>query len=73
MSNNLQTLVPILDGLNYRHWAELMKAYLQQQDIWIIVDLPNGIEEPTLVSDAGVKSLNGIAYRPRPWAAFTCA
>ena len=38
-SNSLTTLVPILDGTNYRRWAELMKAYLQQQGSWIMVDL----------------------------------
>lgn len=51
MSNSLQNLVPILDGSNYRHCAELMKAYLQQQGVWIIVDLPAGIEEPSLAED----------------------
>ena len=48
MSNALQTLVPVLDGSNYRRWAELMQAYLQQQEVWIIVDPPAGITEPTL-------------------------
>ena len=47
MSNNLTQLVPVLDGTNYCHWAELMKAYLQQQGVWIIVELPAGITEPS--------------------------
>ena len=38
-SNSLTTLVPVLDGTNYRRWAELMKAYLQQQGSWIMIDL----------------------------------
>ena len=51
MSNALQTLVPVLDGSNYRCWAELMQAYLQQQEVWIIVDPPAGVAAPTLAQD----------------------
>lgn len=51
MSNALQTLVPVLDGSNYRRWAELMKAYLQQQEVWIVVEIPTGITAPTLAAD----------------------
>ncbi|CDO77987.1 hypothetical protein BN946_scf184472.g1, partial [Trametes cinnabarina] len=51
MSNSLQNLVPILDGSNYQRWAELMKAYLQQQEVWFVVDLPAGITAPTLAED----------------------
>ena len=50
-SNSLTTLVPVLDGTNYRRWAELMKAYLQQQGVWIIVELPAGITEPSLAAN----------------------
>ncbi|KAL7283853.1 hypothetical protein ACG7TL_003293 [Trametes sanguinea] len=51
MSNSLQQLVPVLDGSNYARWAELMKAYLQQQEVWYIVELPAGITAPTLQED----------------------
>ncbi|KAL7284806.1 hypothetical protein ACG7TL_002116 [Trametes sanguinea] len=51
MSNALQQLVPVLDGSNYTRWAELMKAYLQQQEVWYIVELPDGITAPTLAED----------------------
>ena len=47
-SNSLTTLVPVLDGTNYRRWAELMKAYLQQQGSWIMIDLFGGANPPTL-------------------------
>ena len=51
-SNSLTTLVPVLDGTNYRRWAELMKAYLQQQGSWIMVDLlGDSITAPTLAED----------------------
>ncbi|CDO73979.1 hypothetical protein BN946_scf185043.g28 [Trametes cinnabarina] len=51
MSNSLQNLIPILDGSNYQRWAELMKAYLQQQEVWFVVNLPAGITAPTLAED----------------------
>ena len=52
-SNSLTTLVPVLDGTNYRRWAELMKAYLQQQGSWIMVDLLGDmITAPTLAADS---------------------
>ncbi|KAL7284847.1 hypothetical protein ACG7TL_002160 [Trametes sanguinea] len=51
MSNSLQQLVPVLDGSNYARWAELMKAYLQQQEVWYVVELPAGITAPTLQED----------------------
>ena len=51
MSNSLQNLVPVLDGANYRRWADLMKAYLQSQGVWILIELPDGFTEPTQASD----------------------
>ena len=51
MSNSLQTLVPILDGSNYRRWAELMKVYLQSMGSWIIIDRPAGLEPPVPATD----------------------
>ena len=51
MSNNLQNIVPVLDGSNYHRWAELMKVYLQQQGVWLIIDLPEGITEPSLAAN----------------------
>ena len=51
MSNSLTQLVPLLDGSNYPRWAELMQAYLQQQEVWIIVDPPAGVAAPTLAQD----------------------
>ncbi|TFY53776.1 hypothetical protein EVJ58_g9259 [Rhodofomes roseus] len=37
-SNTLFTAVPILDGSNYRAWAESMSAFLMAQEVWIIVN-----------------------------------
>ena len=51
MSNSLQTLVPVLDGSNYRRWAELMKAYLQSMGLWIIIECPTGLAPPTPATD----------------------
>ena len=51
MSNSLQTLVPVLDGSNYRRWAELMKAYLQSMGSWIIIERPTGLEPPVPATD----------------------
>ena len=51
MSNSLQNLVPVLDGANYRRWADLMKAYLQSQGVWILIELPDGFTEPTQATD----------------------
>ena len=47
-SNNLTNLVLVLDGTNYRQWAELMKAYLQQQGTWIMISTIAGIDPLTL-------------------------
>ena len=51
MSNSLQTLVPVLDGSNYRRWAELMKAYLQSMGSWIIIERPTGLAPPVPATD----------------------
>ena len=64
MSNNLTQLVPVLDGTNYRCWAELMKAYLQQQGVWIIVNLPAGITKPSPANDRSNRSSHGMAPVP---------
>ena len=46
MSNALTTLVPLLDGTNYREWSKAMQAYLMSMDLW---EYANGDEsEPTL-------------------------
>ena len=46
MSNALTTLVPILDGTNYREWSKAMQAYLMSMDLW---EFANGDEsEPTI-------------------------
>jgi Domain of unknown function (DUF4219)/gag-polypeptide of LTR copia-type len=41
MSNTLITLVPILDGTNYRNWKRSMEAYLKSQDLW---NVTTGVE-----------------------------
>lgn len=55
MSNAIQTLMPILNGLNYL-WAEPMQVYLQSQEAWIVVDPPAGLKEPMLTSSDHVAS-----------------
>ena len=49
MSNSLTQLVPVLDGSNYPQWVDLMKAYLQQQEVWLVVEPP---EADSLVWDS---------------------
>ncbi|KAI0352259.1 hypothetical protein OH77DRAFT_1387471, partial [Trametes cingulata] len=51
MSNQLTEVVPIFDGSGYLRWADLMQAYLQQQQVWIVVDPPMGLTAPTLAAD----------------------
>ena len=48
-SNALQTYVSVLDGSNYAIWADQMKAYLQSQEVWIMV--LGTFEQPTLASN----------------------
>ena len=38
MSSNVATLVPILDGTNYRQWAIAMRAFIMSQGLWGFVD-----------------------------------
>ena len=38
MSSTLTSQVPMLDGSNYQVWSLKMKGYLQQQDLWLIVN-----------------------------------
>jgi len=45
MSNNVASLVPILDGTNYGIWSKAMKAYLMSLGLWGYAD--GTIEEPT--------------------------
>jgi hypothetical protein len=33
-SSNNASLVPILDGTNYRQWAVAMKAFIQSTGMW---------------------------------------
>ena len=56
MSNLLTQLVPVLDGSNYPQWVDLMKAYLQQQEVWLVVEPPEGIVAPTLEEDGRNRS-----------------
>ncbi|EPQ52695.1 hypothetical protein GLOTRDRAFT_46972, partial [Gloeophyllum trabeum ATCC 11539] len=37
MSNNLITIVPVLDGSNWPTWSKQMMAYLMSQGLWGIV------------------------------------
>jgi hypothetical protein len=36
-SNNATSLVPILDGTNYRQWAVAMKALIMSTSMWAYV------------------------------------
>ena len=36
-TTSISTLVPILDGTNYREWAAQMRAYLHSVSLWLIV------------------------------------
>ncbi|KAJ3019198.1 hypothetical protein NUW54_g144 [Trametes sanguinea] len=38
MSNSLTTLVPVLDGSNWREWSSRMKAYLMSQGQWYVIE-----------------------------------
>jgi hypothetical protein len=37
-SNNAVSLVPILDGTNYRQWAVAMKAFIMSTGLWAYVE-----------------------------------
>jgi hypothetical protein len=37
MSSQLDRLVPVLDGTNYREWSVMMQSYLQMQELWDVV------------------------------------
>jgi gag-polypeptide of LTR copia-type len=37
-SNNTASLVPILDGTNYRQWAVAMKAFIMSTGLWAYVE-----------------------------------
>lgn len=47
MSNALTTLVPVLDGTNYREWSKAMQAYLMSMDLW---EYANGDESELIIS-----------------------
>jgi hypothetical protein len=58
-SNNAASLVPILDGTNYRQWAVAMKAFIMSTGMWAYVEgrieresLPEKKEELAKLSDA---------------------
>ena len=47
MSNALTTLVPVLDGTNYREWFKAMQVYLMSMDLW---EYANGDESEPIIS-----------------------
>jgi hypothetical protein len=49
MSNALTSLVPMLDGTNYREWSKAMQAYLMSMDLW---EYANGDEDQPTLPDA---------------------
>ena len=58
-SNNAASLVPILDGTNYRQWAVAMKAFIMSTGMWAYVEgrieresLPDKKEELAKLTDA---------------------
>jgi hypothetical protein len=58
-SNNATSLIPILDGTNYRQWAVVMKAFIMSTGLWAYTEgrieresLPNKKEELAKLSDA---------------------
>ncbi|KAJ8454419.1 hypothetical protein ONZ51_g13035 [Trametes cubensis] len=71
MSNSLTQLVPVLDGSNYPQWVDLMKAYLQQQEVWLIVEPPEGIVAPTLEEDGRNRS-EVVAWNQMMMKAMGC-
>jgi hypothetical protein len=57
--NNTASLVPILDGTNYRQWSVAMKAFIMSTGLWAYVDgcidresLPEQKEDLAKLSDA---------------------
>ena len=58
-SNNAASLVPILDGTNYRQWAVVMKAFIMFTGLWAYTEghieresLPNKKKELAKLSNA---------------------
>lgn len=59
MSNALSQLVPVLDGSNFLLWKRQMRAFLQSQDLWSIV---NGtLTRPVPADPAAITPDEGIA------------
>jgi hypothetical protein len=57
--NNTASLVPILDGTNYRQWAVAMKAFIMSTGMWAYVEgrieresLPDKKKKLAKISDA---------------------
>jgi hypothetical protein len=58
-SNNAASLVPILNGTNYRQWAVAMKAFIMSTGLWAYVEgsvnresFPDKKEDLVKLSDA---------------------
>ena len=58
-NNNATSLVPILDGTNYRQWAVAIKAFIMSTGLWAYTEgrieresLPEKKEELAKLSDA---------------------
>ena len=55
MSNQLTSLVPVLDGTNYKSWRKSMAAYLKSSDLWEYVDgTEPEVQVPPAHADADV-------------------
>jgi hypothetical protein len=68
-SNNTTSLVPILDGTNYRQWAVAMKAFIMSTGLWAYVEgyvdreeFPDKKEDLVKLSDARKEEIH-IAQR----------
>ncbi|ONI29883.1 hypothetical protein PRUPE_1G219500 [Prunus persica] len=57
---NIQNLMPILDGKNYEYWSLQMKTLFISQDLWDLVE--DGYEEPekTLTGKATLESQQAV-------------
>jgi hypothetical protein len=63
--NNAASLVPILDGTNYRQWAVVIKAFIMSTGMWAYVEgrieresLPNKKEELAKLFDTRKKEIH---------------
>jgi hypothetical protein len=68
-NNNAASLVPILDGTNYRQWSVAMKAFIMSTGLWAYIEghieresLPERKEGLAKLSDSQKEEIHVAQY-----------